>query len=377
MRITLALLLVASCLFARPARAGGGAATDTYDDIRAGRALDVHALADVYVEGNFRAPASGTNPHRGSDSEANAPSVGLVRATLAHAPGPVGFRLDVAAGDFTLAYFRSDPAATAHPALTHSLSHIEQALLTVKLPIGRGLTLDAGKFGTPVGLEDNESLSNWNYTRSFLYLIAEPSYHTGFRATYAPLETLAFTGFWENGWDAHVLDGDGMRSFAVAGTWAPKEWLEVVVDYMGGPERAATRLSNPALTFRSMFDAYATYELTDEFSVAFTADYGHDEARNGVWWLGGGGYVRDAPRDWMAFTLRAEAYDDPNGFTSGASQHMEEVTATAEVRERAGPLTVVSRVEYRHDQSDAFVFPASTHLSNAQDTLAVALITAF
>ena len=379
MRIKISAVLAAALLarMARTAEAGGGAATDTYEDIQPGRPVDVHGLADVYIAGNFNSPASGTNQLRAFDSQANAPSVGLLRATLAHAPDPVGFRLDLAAGDLTLAYFRSDPAASRYPALSYELSHLEQALVTVKVPVGRGLTLDVGKFGTPIGLEDNESLENWNYSRSFLYFLAEPSYHTGFRATYAPLETLAFTAFWENGWDANVLEGDGMRSFALAATWTPKEGMEVALDYTGGLERAPTQLASPALAYRSMFDAYATHEVTREISIAATADYGHDEAARGVWWWGVGGYARAAPREWLAFTLRAETYDDPQGFTSGTRQRLEEITGTAEIREHAGPLTVVSRIEYRHDESDAHVFRAGAGLSPRQDTLGAALIASF
>jgi Putative beta-barrel porin-2, OmpL-like. bbp2 len=378
MRITLFAVLASSlCALSGSAMAGGGAATDAYDDIRPDRILDLHGLADLYLQANFGAPASETNQFRAFDTRANQPALGLLRLTGAHAPDPLGFRLDLAAGDFADNYLHFDPAATQYPALSRGLSYVEQAFVTVKVPVAGGLSVDAGKFGTPVGLEDNEALTNWNYSRSLLYLLAEPSYHTGLRATLAATPSLAFSAFWVNGWDTNVLDGNAMRTFAGAVTWNPSAKIEVVADYMGGPERAPTRLGDPTLAFRSMLDAYATYDLTREVSFAWTGDYGHDATCGGVAWWGAGGYLRYRPREWVAWTVRGEHYDDSNGFTTGTRQRLAELTSTFELRDNVGPLAVIGRVEYRRDQSDARVFQTSTRLSPRQDTLGLSLLTAF
>jgi hypothetical protein len=377
MRITLFAVLASVYLVSGDAFAGGGAATDAYEDIRAGRVLDVHALADLYFQGNLGGPASGMNQLRAFDVRANQPALGLLRVTGAHLPDPFGFRIDAGIGDFADNYLHFDPAATDYPALSRGLSYVEQAFVTVNVPVGRGLVVDAGKFGTPVGLEDNEALTNWNYSRSLLYLLAEPSFHTGLRLTYPVAPTVALSAFWMNGWDANVFDGSGMRTFAGAITWNPSAKVEIVADYMGGPERAPTRLSDPALAYRSVVDAYATYDLTREVSLACTADYGHDAARGGVAWWGAGGYVRFRPRDWFAWTVRGEHYDDSNGFTTGTRQRLAELTSTLELRDDLGPVALIGRVEYRRDQSDARVFQASTRLSPQQNTLGMSLLTAF
>jgi hypothetical protein len=76
---------------------------------------------------------------------------------------------------------QQDPAAPDNPRLARALSFVPQAFGTVLLPLAREVELDVGRFATPVGLEDNESLTNWNYGRSLLYTWAEPSLHTGLR----------------------------------------------------------------------------------------------------------------------------------------------------------------------------------------------------
>jgi hypothetical protein len=360
------------------ARAGGGV-LDAYDGIHEG-SIDVHGLADVYVQGNPAGPPSKTNQLRAFDTAANQPALGMLRLTLAHEPEVFGFRVDAGVGDLPNGYLRFDPAAADYPTLSRGLSYVEQAFVTARVPAGSGrvVEIDVGKFGTPVGLEDNESLTNWNYSRSLLYLLAEPSYHVGARASVALTESVALALFWVNGWDANVLGGNGMRAVAAAVSWSPVPKVQIVADYMGGPERAPTRLSDPTLAYRNELDAYATYQPTRRVALAYTVDYGRDAASGGVSWWGIGGYLRVEMSSWLATSLRAEHYADDDGFTTGTAQRLAEGTATIEGRVAVGPTTWIGRIEYRRDQSDARVFEASgpkplTH----QDTLGVAGLLAF
>jgi hypothetical protein len=378
-RVVVASLVTGALLLSLrgTAHAGGGAATDSYEGIRPGP-IDLHGLADVYSQTAFNRPASETNQLRAFDLEDGQPQLGILRLTLAHNPDPIGFRLDIGIGDIPNGYLRYDPAAAAHPGLSRGLSYVEQAFVTAMVPLGRGLKVDVGKFETPIGLEDNEAVENWNYSRSLLYLLAEPSYHAGLRLTYPVTSTVAVSLLWVNGWDANVLDGNNMRAVAAAVSWHPAPGLEVVADYMGGLERAPTRLSDPVLSFRNEFDAYARYALTKRLAFAWTGDYGQDAASSGVSWWGMGGYCRVQALDWLAGSVRAEHYDDGDGFTTGTRQRLAEVTATAEVRGEVGPTRWIGRLEYRRDQSDeAFFETGGRALSTRQDTMGASLLAAF
>jgi hypothetical protein len=262
--------------------------------------------------------------------------------------------------------------------VARGFSYLQQAFATaVLLPGERALTLDVGRFGTPVGLEDNESLGNWNYSRSLLFSWAEPTWHTGLRLTWQPLKSLALSAFWVNGWNSIILDGSDMRTGALAATWKPVERLELTLVWMGGLEHPPTQLTGP-LSLRSMLDAYAVWRASERLTFALTVDYGHDRAQGGVSWWGLSGYARVQALPWLAGTLRGEYLADPNGFVTGTAQDVAEATATVEVEKREGRARLIARLEYRHDQSTARVFegrvPASLF---GQDTLTLALLAAF
>ena len=61
---------------------------------------------------------------------------------------------------------------------------LAEAYLSYLVPVGEGLTLKAGKWATLIGYEVYESPKNLNFSRSFLYTLGTPYFHTGLLATY-------------------------------------------------------------------------------------------------------------------------------------------------------------------------------------------------
>jgi hypothetical protein len=349
------------------ALAAGGAATDAYEGIDKDATVDVHGLADVYFQQAWPQPSSGRLAYRAFDVREGVPSLSLLRVTLAHDGERFGFRADLALGDTANAYLRSDPAATAYPDLSRGLSYIEQLFVTVVVPIGK-TSIDIGKFQTPVGLEDNENPSNWNYTRGLLFTLAEPTYHAGARVTTELGDTFAISAFWLNGWNANVAMGSGLRSFAVAASWKPSDALDVDIVYAGGLERPLQQPSG-ALSFRNLVNGNATYKPDSHVSLALTGDYAYD---GGDTFWGVGGYVRWAPLSWLAGVVRAEHFEDPDGFVTGTAQQIVEATGTIEVRKKFGCVTTIARLEARRDQSDVHAFDGTR-----RDTLALGLMASF
>jgi hypothetical protein len=323
----------------------------------------VHALADLYFAGNFDDPYDSESQLRAFDLTANEPAINWLRHRLAHRPGTFGFRVDLGLGDTATTYFLDDPAHLQYPELSRWLSHVGQAFVTVAL--SKALAIDVGKFDTPIGLEDNEGLTNWNYSRSFVFTWDEPSLQTGVRATYVISPKLAVALFWLNGWDANIVDGTDMRSYAATVRWNPIESLEAVVVYAGGLERG---LQDPTtLGFRNLLDGYATYAITHSFSLAATADY--TPQFDGAAFL-----ARVAPLDGLAGAVRVERFSDPSGLATGTSQALDEVTATLEGRRVVRGVTLVTRLEYRHDWSNADSFEHGGSYERTQQTLTLALL---
>lgn len=376
-------VLAASCAAGRGALAGGGAATDAYQGVREDVPVDVAGLIDVYAQHALGRPRFLPVQLRAFDVRSDALALGFARLTLARRPGEaagsIGFRLDAGVGDTPDGYLRADPAAAAQPGLSRALSFVEQGFVTARLGAGgRAVAIDAGKFGTPVGLEDNETQQNWNTSRSLLFTWAEPTTHTGVRITVPVSDALAVSAFWVNGWNANVLDGSGMRTLAGAASWRPSSAWDVGAVYMAGPERAPQRLADPTLAFRHELDAFAAYTPARAVTLAATADYGHDDARGGVSWWGAGGYVVVRPTRLLAATLRGERFDDPGGFMTGTAQRLAEVTATLELRTRVAGVTFIGRVEARRDRSSARVFDARTPASSThQDTVGLGVTLVF
>jgi hypothetical protein len=368
----LAALLAALCL-PHPALAGGGAETDPYDDVPEGRFF-IGGLADLYVSGNFNHPASGLNQAREFDFTANQPAIELVRLTLAHKPKRIGFRLDAILGDTSDAYFAADPASKQYPNASDFFSHIGQVFFSVVAPTRRYLSIEVGKFNTPVGLEDNESWSNWNYSRGLLFDFAEPTLHTGIRLTFMPTSKLGISLFWINGWNANFI-GNDLRSYAAAATWKPLESLELTLVYMGGLEHPPTRPTDPQLTFRNTLSAYLIYAPLPWLSLAAGIDYGNDRARGGVTFWGVAGYLQFHPKPWLFLAARGEYFSDPDGFTTGTAQNLAEGTANIDVQGKSGRLILTARLEYRHDFSTVNFFEHGTRPASRdfQDTLTLAL----
>ena len=119
--------------------------------------------------------------------------------------GPVGGKLmlqvgtvgvDLLPGGAHVARRRSRPASG--PDLW---KYIQEAYVTYKAPIGRGLVIKAGIVRSPIGMESFAVHDNWTWSRSNLYF-GLPYYHTGLRATYEFSDRVSASVAVLNGWNS-------------------------------------------------------------------------------------------------------------------------------------------------------------------------------
>jgi hypothetical protein len=371
-----ACVLALAIVYAREgvAHAGGGAADDAYQGIDEDAAVDVHAFLDIYATRRLGAESQSDLQYRAFEVHAGPPALNLFRVTAAHEPGLFGFRVDAAFGDTANAYRDADPDSKDDPDLARALSYVAQAFVTVRIPVGNGLSIDAGKYNTPMGLEDNESWTCMNHSRSLLFTLAEPTYHSGLRATYEPAEGFAISTFWVNGWNTNVLDGNGMRSFAGAATWHPMKTLTLSAAFMAGPERTQVDPTRAGFRLRQLTGVNASWDPTSRITLATSFDYGL-EAEHGTqafWGVAGYGRVRMLP--WLSLAARVETFVDGGGVATGTEQHVAEGTLTLDATTEWKPTTLSARLELRRDQSDQRVFLAAGDApSLRQDTLTLAV----
>jgi hypothetical protein len=351
--LTLAVLCVSSGPASAQSPNPGPAPSGFFRDIR------FSAIGDAYLVANANRPPGGENLLRNFDTESGSPRLNYIEAVIeraATADHRVGFRADLGAG----------PAATlvgAPEPGPGGLRFVQQAYVSALVPIGSGLTTDAGKFVTPAGAEVIETRDNWNYSRSLLFAWAIPYYHAGVRASYAVGHGVTATAFVLNGWN-NVRDNNSSKTLAAQVIAGSGSRVSVAATWLGGAEH--TDLEGR----RHTFDAVVTARLTPALTLQVNGDLVRDAALGeGTGWQGISAALRARVTPEWTVSPRVEVFSDPQGASPGRPQDVWEATLTVE---RALAEGLVMRGEYRIDRSSAAVFPASGGRTQAgQQTVGV------
>ena len=271
---------------------------------------------------------------------------------------------------------------------------LAEAYLSYLVPVGEGLTLKAGKWATLIGYEVYESPKNLNFSRSFLYTLGTPYFHTGLLATYPVTKWFSVTAGFTNGWDNADNNNGHLRptgNFA----FTPTEKLSATVSWFVGPEQNRNQM-HEGVNNRFIVDTTILYTGIDRWTFAVNFDVAGEEkdpllvgTRRDAdsRWGGVAGYVA---YDWtkaLRTALRLEYFSDPQGVRSsetivpGANVDLWEVTATLEYKIWKG---LVGRLEYRHDQANRDAFSVRNvggrglaPTSEAQNTITLALYYSF
>jgi putative OmpL-like beta-barrel porin-2 len=329
-------------------------------------AIEILGFVDTYYGFNFNRPA-GDVQLRNFDTKHNQLSLGLLEVALEQKPtteSRLGFRADLDFGPTT------DMVHAAEPGGADIFKAFEQAYLSWLAPAGKGLQLDVGKFVTPHGAEVIEAKDNWNYSRSLLFALAIPYYHVGVRGTYALSDKVTLGGFFVNGWN-NAVDNNSGKTFGLQAIVKPHPRLTLAQNVMMGPEQADNTDDS-----RFLSDTTLTFNATSALSLMVNYDRGTDTiAGTGVTWQGIAAYARIQATPTWAFSPRVEWIDDADGFMTGVSQSVKEVTLTSEHKVAGGLL---ARLELRRDMAEeAFFLKDDGSLSKSQTTFGLGLVYAF
>jgi hypothetical protein len=307
---------------------------------------------DGYHGYNFNKPNFGTPPQRTNDFRAfdvrdQSLTLSYGEIAIDYKPNNVGIRLDFGFGD------TAEIVHATEPGDKDVWRHIQQAYASVTKD---KLTLDFGKFVTPIGAEVIETKDNWNYSRGLLFTWAIPFYHFGGRATYAVNDKVSLAGYVVNGWN-NVRDNNTAKSVGFVGTFKPSSKWTLVTNVLVGKEVGDNS--------RMLLDGILTFNVNDEISLMANYDFGKDYAADllpGVRgaeanWQGIAGYVKVKLSDNITISNRYEWFDDRIGFMTGTAQELQSYTATAMFPWQ--DLTFWT--EYRRDWSNADTFHTSSN----------------
>jgi len=379
--------------------------------------IEISGLVDAYYSYNFNHPASLTNQGvtraRNFDVEEDQFQLSLAELVIQKAPSPVGFRVDLAFGptaDLIAQHENTGCLLLGASCVVdanqikgkETFKNIKQAYISWTAPVGRGLTIDVGKFETWMMAEMTESNLNWNYSRSFIYSLAIPYFHAGIRAGYPITDTLAVHAYFVNGWD-NDTDTNRQKTFGTEIAWNPLPGLMIVQNWIGGVEGFYEPLTGQTVgtNWRNVWDTNVTYIATNKLAFMLDAVQGFEPNTtipnpNGSFspfrWSGVAGYARFAPTDRLAFSPRLEWFRDNGGLRTGAVHHVPGITKTLYeltwTNEFKISKNLITRLEFRRDMSDKNVFENQTGCTsgipigslctkNHQDTVLVGVMYTF
>jgi hypothetical protein len=326
--------------------------------------VDIYLFGDVYGDLNFNHPASGYNQLYNFNDKANNAHLSFAKVSFEKASGVLGFRVDAGSGRTVDIISGADDAP-------RGFRYLEQMYLEFRPPKSHGIQIDFGKWVTSAGAEVIESNSNWNYSRSLLFVLAIPYYHFGARATIPVTKTFTTGVQVVNGWNSLGVD-NGFKTVGLVANFTLKKgaWNNT---YYTGPQREGS-----VHAYRQVFDTNLVLNPNAKSSVYLNFDYGTDKVKflprqN---WAGFEAAARFQATNRFAIAPRVGIFNDMDGFSTGAAQTLKEFTLTGEMKIHEG---VLSRLEYRRDMSDKPYFDrgAGVMVAKNQSTLTLAFIAFF
>jgi hypothetical protein len=332
--------------------------------------LQVNAFASAGYSWNANVPDAGKNQLRVFDQDDNNLTLHVLEIAFqkpAASPGEFGFTAHLAAGS-------SIPKAVRSAGLESGDIDVHQASIRYVADAGRGITIDAGKFVTPLGYEVIEGYDgfNDNATRGFLFGYAIPFTHTGLRVSYPLRDDVTGTVLIVNGWDNAV---DNNRSKTVGGQIGvvPVQGVSLLAGALYGPEQTGNNSNN-----RTVVDLVGTFAVSPLLTLGVNGDYGMEEGTGPgggtARWGGVAGYCRLHVLDRLSLALRGEYFEDTHGTRTGTVQKLQEVTLTPEFRPASG---FIVRSDFRYDRSNAAVFEKRGAFQRSQFTITVNALVVF
>ena len=343
---------------ATPTPAGpGAAATPT----PAATPFVLGGYAEVFYEWNFNKPSNGITNFRGFDNRHNTFTLSNVALDASwDLVGLIG-RVTLQVGHTPSTYYLGEaslPGASGANATGPELwKYVQQAYVGYRFGLGRGLTVTAGLFLSPIGPESMAVKDNWNWSRSNLFF-GLPFYHTGVRATYALSDEWAVTLAGYNGWNSVGDHNDG-KSVSAQVTFTRANVIASIL-YFGGVERPhGTPEGQP---WRHLADAHLMWHATPWLSLLAHANGGFEQNEFGQSaWGAGALYARFRIIEPLFFAVRGDIfYEHVAENASGRAAPIfwpapwvSSGTATVDYR----PHERLSfRIEYRHDHAGADLY---------------------
>ncbi len=362
--------------------------------------VTLNLLFDGYYGFNFNKPIGRDNLLRAYDVSSNSFTVSQAAAVLESSPDPDkgkrwGARVDLQFGQATQT-LQGNPANEPRPDIYRN---VFQAYGTYVFPVGKGLTVDFGKWASSLGIEGNYNKDQINYSRAYLFDFL-PFYHTGARVNYK-LNDKVGINYWAVNGTQQTEPFNNFKDQLFGLSLTPAKSVSWTVNYYLGQENPDTIYNATSANFSNqpgaspsiqgtafvpivnapkgklhIFDSYVSWQTTPNLTLALEGDYVIDRVAvtdRPSHVSAGALYARYQFTPKVAFGGRTEYFSDRGGLFSGKTQALEEITLTSEYKFAEG---FIARAEYRRDFSNQAYFLTDVlgRLRREQNTATLGLI---
>lgn len=229
-----------------------------------------------------------------------------------------------------------------------TLRHFGRANVSYLAPVGQGLTVTAGVFGSFIGYESLYARDNFNYSRTW---IADNSPYTmfGVGARYPVRDDLTAGLFVINKY-WYLTNPNNLPSYGGLLSWKATPRITVTENIYYGPDQA-----NTALEFWRLFSNSIIEWKAEDVTVALSYDFGTENMTQPgsprAFWTGGALFTRWHVAGPWSVAFRPEFYWDRNGRQTGFVQFVKAFTSTLEYKLPWQKTTTLLRLEHRYDES--------------------------
>jgi hypothetical protein len=400
----------------------------------------ISGMGDVYYGYNYNHPNDNQSGFRFFDGPTNGFGFNMAELIVDKAPDAtstdsrLGYHIAAGYGNAADIINCTDPAgvtpsfAGSGDDSTCSNFYLKEAYGSYLAPIGKGLTIQVGKFVTPVGNEVIETNGNWNYSRGLLFYYAIPYFHFGVNAKYTWNPKISADVYVVNGWNNSVIDNDddGFQSsgltYGLSLAYTPNAKWAVTENYFAGPvtdfyaEEHSEDNFTPVNDWKQLSDTIVSYTPNAKWAFALNGDYAfgpksytedeetctpetgatvHPAAlpagvcqvgpQETYWGVAGYGKYTLSPKAY--FAARYEYFDDPQGYAGLLTDRQidvsegpgwaQEATGTYAYNLTSG---LQIRAEYRYDFASKPLFQVGNnfdHIVKEQNTATVGFIYSF
>ena len=228
------------------------------------------------------------------------------------------------------------------------LRHFGPTNLSYVAPVGNGLTVQGGIFGSLIGYDGLYAKDNLHYTRPWGADFT-PYLMLGVNASYPLTEKLTGTLYVVNGY-WHLANANSVPSTGVQLAYKATPQITVKESALWGPHQSST-----ALEFWRFISDTIVERKTERVTLAFNGHFAtetvDDSGNTRAWWVAAQLPVRWNFRGPWSIAVRPEFAWDSTGRWTLAEQTVKAITTTLEYRAPFKWSNTLLRAEYRYDES--------------------------